>query len=102
MQREVRVPDNNLLKKNVEIIDGDLRDTLKDFALSRKNEIKNIGYDYRGNVLTRSLSNTIIEEPKRQALLAMFELMINYLIDSVKHIKKHNNFAIPKKWRDFN
>ena len=28
--------------------------------------------------------------------------IINYIIDSVKNIKKHNNFAIPKKWRDFN
>lgn len=93
---------NSFLKANPEIIDGSLKNTLKDFSLSRKNEIKNIGYDFRGNVLTRTLSNTIIQEPKRQALLAMFELMINYLIDSVKYIKKHNNFAIPKKWRDFN
>jgi hypothetical protein len=89
-------------EKNIKVSDGNLISTLKDFALSRKNDIKNIGFDYRNNVFSRSLSKTIMQDPKRDGLISAFEVLINYLIDSVKYIKKHNNFAISKKWRDFN
>lgn len=82
--------------------DGDLRPTFKDYAFSRKNDIKNIGYDYRTNVFTKSISSTLLEEPKRAALIGMMGMLITYMIESVKNIKRHNNFAISKKWRDFN
>lgn len=89
-------------EKYLDITDGDLRNTPKDFALSRKNDIKNIGFDFRNNVISKTISPIITNEVKRFQLLAVIEVLINYIIDSVKNIKKHNNFAIPKKWRDFN
>jgi hypothetical protein len=96
------ISNSQFWEKYLDVTDGDIRPTLKDFALSRKNEIKNIGFDYRNNVLEKSISATFVAETKRVALLSMMELLINYLIDSVKNIKKHNNFALSKKWRDFN
>lgn len=96
------VSNRQFWEKYIDINDGDLRPSYKDYALSRKNEIKDIGYDYRENVFSKSISGSLTEEPKRAALIGMMELLVNYLIDSVKNIKKHNNFAISKKWRDFN
>lgn len=96
------ISNGNFWEKYIKTSDGDLRPSFKDYALSRKNDIKDIGFDYRNNVFTRSISATFLDEPKRAALIGMMEILVNYLIDSVKNIKKHNNFAIPKKWRDFN
>lgn len=96
------ISNSEFWEKYLDITDGDIRPSFKDYALSRKNEIKNIGFDYRNNVFDRSVSASLVSEPKRVALLSFMEILVNYLIDSVKSIKKHNNFAISKKWRDFN
>lgn len=96
------ISNSEFWEKYLDITDGDIRPSFKDYALSRKNEIKNIGFDYRNNVFDRSVSASLVSEPKRVAILSFMEILVNYLIDSVKSIKKHNNFAISKKWRDFN
>ena len=96
------ISNSEFWERYLDITDGDIRPTLKDYALSRKNEIKNIGFDYRNNVFDKSISASLVSEPKRIAFLGFMELLINYLIDSVKSIKRHNNFALSKKWRDFN
>jgi hypothetical protein len=96
------ISNNEFWEKYLDITDGDIRPTYKDYALSRKNDIKNIGYDYRNNVFLRSISASILSEPKRVALISLMEVLMNYIIDSVKSIKRHNNFALSKKWRDFN
>ena len=96
------ISNNKEWERYIELLDGDIRPTLKDTALNRKNDIKNIGYDYRNNVFLKSISASILSEPKRVALISLMEALMNYIIDSVKSIKKHNNFALPKKWRDFN
>lgn len=96
------ISNNEFWEKYLDIKDGDSRPTLKDFALSRKNEIKHLGFDFRLNVFNKSISNLILGEEKRSILIGFLEVMVNYLIDSVKNIKRHHNFAISKKWRDFN
>lgn len=96
------ISNNQEWERYITKMDGDIRPTLKDFALSRKNDIKNIGFDYRGNILLRTLSGVITGEIKRSSLVGMLEFLFNYIIDSVKTIKKHNNFALSKRWRDFN
>lgn len=100
MKDEIR--NGEFWERYLDITDGDLRNTPKDFALSRKNDIKNIGFDYRNNVISKTISPLILNEVKRYQMLAVVEVLINYIIDSVKGIKRHNNFAISKKWRDFN
>lgn len=94
--------DGGFWEKNIGTTPGDIRPTLKDYALSRKNNILNIGYDYRGKVFSKTLSGLLFADEKRKALLDAMEVMVNYLIDSVKSIKRNNNFAMHKKWRDFN
>lgn len=96
------ISNNQFWERYLDIKDGDIRPTPRDFALSRKNNIKHVGFDYRLNVFNKSISNVILGEEKRSVLIGLLEVLIDYLIDSVKNIKKHHNFAISKKWRDFN
>ncbi len=89
-------------EQNIQQAQGDLNPTLRDYAFSRKNQVKHVGYEYRGNVFLRTISALIPSEAKRAALLEDMETLVNYLIDSVKAIKRHSNFAMSKRWRDFN
>jgi hypothetical protein len=96
------ISNNQFWERYLDITDGEMKESLKDFALSRKNQIKHIGFDYRLNVFNKSISNLLLGEQKRSILIGFLEVLVDYLIDSVKNIKKHHNFAISKKWRDFN
>lgn len=68
----------------------------------RNDRILHIGYDYRGKVLKRTLSKVMFIEKKREAILNEIEKIVDFLIDSVKHIKKAYNYALEKNYRDFN
>lgn len=68
----------------------------------RNDKILHVGYDYRGNVLKRSLSKIFFIEKKRASILEKIEIIIDYLIDHVKHIKKAYNYTLEKNYRDFN
>lgn len=78
------------------------RQTLSEYLNTRKNVIRNAGYDYRNNVFGRTLSNLFYTDQKRTEILDRFEPILSFLIDFVKHIKKTANYNIPKWYRDFN
>lgn len=48
---------------------------------------KNLGFDYHGHVLEKTISRPIFGNAKNKAMLQKVEVMINYLIDTVKQIR---------------
>ena len=68
----------------------------------RNDRILHLGFDYRGKVLKRSLAKIIFIEKKREAILNKIELVIDFMIDHVKSIKKAFNYKLEKKYRNFN
>jgi hypothetical protein len=48
---------------------------------------KNLGFDYHGHVLEKTMSKPIFANRKNKAMLQKVEVMVNYLIDTVKQIK---------------
>jgi len=60
------------------------------------------GFDYRGKVFRKSLSNVFFLDAKREALLLSFDDVIVWMIDYIKMIKKTFNWTLPKFYRDFN
>lgn len=68
----------------------------------RNDLIRNKGFEYRGNILKRSLSGAMFIETKRKGLLEQLEKVLVYLVDSIKHIKKSYNYTLEKDYVDFN
>jgi len=68
----------------------------------RNDNIGHTGYNFLGNVLTNSLSKIFFIEDKRDGILMKLERCINFMIDSVKTIKKSYNWTLEKSWRNFN
>lgn len=74
-----------------------------EYYINHRNDIiGHLGFDYRGNILKRSLSSAMFLEKKRKGLLGELEKILVYLVDSIKHIKKSYNWALEKDYRDFN
>jgi len=70
--------------------------------LHRNDKILHQGFDYRGKILSKSLSNVFYLDPKRQVILDYMDEALTYMIDHIKQIKKSFNWTLPKYYRDFN
>lgn len=68
----------------------------------RNDNIKNTGFDYRGQILKKSLSNVFFLEAKREVILSAYDEIITWMVDHIKIIKKTFNWTLPKYYRDFN
>jgi len=75
---------------------------LDKFLLSRNNKLLYRGYDYHGKVLYRTLSNVLFSDEKRTKILLKISELLEYLIDSVKNIKKSYYYVFDKNDIDFN
>lgn len=64
----------------------------------RKDNVKNLGYDYRGNIMKNSVSN-IIKNSKNQTLQDILKLLddcLTLMIVGVKTIKSRTNICVDK------
>lgn len=69
---------------------------------SRKDENQQLGFDYRDQLMKRSLSNYMFGDEKRDGIIAQFNDLYVYLVDSAKNVKKTFNFAIKRNSRNIN
>lgn len=57
----------------------------------------NLGYDYRGKILSKTTSSELWANPVQKPLLAQIEGMLTFILDQVKYIKKHFSIAHDKE-----
>jgi len=69
---------------------------------SRRDEGRQLGFDYRDQLMSRSLSSFMFGDKKRDDMIAKLNDLFVYMIDSVKNIKKTFNFAIKRNSRNIN
>jgi hypothetical protein len=71
-------------------------------VVHRNDDIKHVGYDFRGNIFRKTLSNIFFNDRKRMAILLNMDDVYSYLVDHIKYIKKSAAWVFPKQYRDFN
>jgi hypothetical protein len=79
-----------------------MRESLYDMATSRKDKINNLGFDYKGKILRKTLSSYLFADPTRAAILDEFEKWLYFLVEKVKLIKTYYNYTVPKNYRKIN
>jgi len=65
-------------------------------------EFKNLGYDYRGNMLRKGTSPELWANPQQIVLYARLEGMLNFLLDYAKMVKKCFSIAHDKDTTNLN
>ncbi len=69
---------------------------------NRNNNIKHVGFNYKGRMLKRSLSGMFWLETKRESILKKFEDIVFNMVENVKEIKKSMNYIFSNKYTKFN
>lgn len=85
---------------------GDKRQGFKsriDIAEQQDWDVKNTGYDYSKNLMNRTLSKYLFNNPNLKTFLEDYlnPIMVKY-INSVKYIRVFYNYAVPKDYDKIN
>lgn len=65
-------------------------------------QLKNLGYDYRGQILRKTTSPELWANPLQTSLYGRIEAMITFMLESAKSVKKHFSFAHDKDTTQIN
>lgn len=79
-----------------------MSESLYDIANSRKEKINNLGFDYKGKILRKTVSSYLYMDPTRAAILDKFETWLYFLVEKVKVIKTYYNYTVPKNYKKIN
>lgn len=79
-----------------------MSDSLYKFAYSRKNRLKNRGFDYKGKIFERSMSPLLFNDDTRAGILNEYEKIIYFLVEKVKLIKTFYNYTVDKDYSEIN
>jgi hypothetical protein len=79
-----------------------MKESLYDIATSRNEKINNLGYDYKGKILKKTVSSYIFSDPTRAEILQKFEDWIYFLVEKVKTIKTFYNYTVSKDYKKIN
>lgn len=79
-----------------------LKQSLYELAETRKHVPVNKGFDYKGQIFKRSMSNFLFRDEMRVSILEKMEDVMYELIERVKTIKNHFNYIVPKNYRHKN
>lgn len=79
-----------------------IKTSLYDVAENRKTSVLHKGFEYEGRLFEKSMSKWMFAEEKRTQILEKIEAVVFQLIESVKTIKNHVNYIVPKNYRNKN
>lgn len=54
------------------------------------------GYNYKNSIFKKTLSNVIFRDPTKESILNSMQRVVFGLIESVKQIKNHFNYTVPR------
>jgi hypothetical protein len=57
------------------------------------------GFDYKGKILNKTLSNVLFKDPTKASILSYFEKGFFALVETTKQIKNYFNYTVPKNNR---
>lgn len=74
----------------------------RDIAIHSQDLYTDLGYDYRKNIFTKTISNIIENNDNNKHILDNIQNMIVFLIDAVKQIKLQYMISLDKNDRNLN
>ena len=79
-----------------------MSDSLYNKTTNRLTKITVKGFDYKGQIFSRSISPYILNDPKRANILTSMEKIIYFLIEKTKSIKTFVNYTVDRDYKHLN
>lgn len=72
------------------------RKSYYDIAEHIRDDVKNYGFDFHGNLFRKSVSGLFFEDVKKERILNLYDILLSYIIDKIKLIKIFRNYTLDK------
>lgn len=79
-----------------------MKESLYDTATSRNERINNLGFNYKGKILRKTISPYLYSDPERAKILDRFDAWLFFLVEKVKSVKTFYNYTVPKDYTKIN
>ena len=99
--REVNLLEKTFNDPNSEIKQGVylVRPSFYQAAIHSQDDIKNVGFDWRKNLMDKTLSKYLLSNPNVSTMVNQYRTLIVYLIEKVQDIKKAVNYTVDKHYK---
>ena len=75
------------------------RQSFYDTLIHKQDDLKNVGYDWRPNLMKKSLSNYLLGNDDVDAVVTQYTKLLSYIVDVIQQIRKTINYAVDKKYK---
>lgn len=99
--REVSILEKTFNDPNSELKQGVylIRDSFYQTAIHTQDDIKNVGFDWRTNLMDRTLSKYLLSNDNVATMVNQYRTLMVYLIEKVQDIKKAVNYTVDKHYK---
>ena len=77
-------------------------DSLYEITNTRLTNLKNVGYDYKGKIFSKTMSSYLLKDPIRRDILTKLEDIVYFLVEKTKYIKNFINYTVDKNYKHLN
>lgn len=96
----------NIIEKTYEDPNPDIkmgayltRKSFYEALVHQQDDLKNIGFDWRPNLMTKSLSKYLLANKDVEAVVAQYTKLLTYIVDTIQQIRKSINYAVDRKYK---
>jgi hypothetical protein len=79
-----------------------IRESYYQYMIHLQDDLKNTGFDWRNNLMQKSVSQYLLADPKRNEIIGQIQTLLIFLIDKISNIKKAVNYTVDKNYKYLN
>jgi hypothetical protein len=79
-----------------------IRESYYQYMIHLQDDLKNTGFDWRNNLMQKSVSQYLLADPKRLEIINQMQTLLIFLIDKISSIKKAVNYTVDKNYKYLN
>ena len=76
-----------------------VRDSMYETMIHRCDEIKNVGFDWRPNLMKKSLSSYLLTNKEVSSTVQEYNGLMAYIVERIQDIRKFVNYTVPKNYK---
>jgi len=96
----------NIIEKTYEDPNPDItmgaylvRQSFYEALVHNQDDIKNVGFDWRPNLLKKSLSKYLLANQDVEVVVTQYTKLLTFIVDTIQQIRKSVNYAVDKKYK---
>lgn len=76
-----------------------IRQSFYESLVHRQDDLKNVGFDWRPNLMKKSLSKYLLANKDVSSVVTQYTKLLTFIVDTIQQIRKSINYAVDKKYK---